>query len=289
MRTSAAAESPATASRSASAAERAHGEGDEDEEKRHDRPDEDDLPEAGVEDVRDDAPGHGFADREPARRRALEDERGRAAEGEERRGAGDERPELPTHARRGGAEEEEEGDHAAGGQEKRAEAREADDARGDLDRPRRALPEHLARDAGRLRAGSPDVEDPRALDRVRVLREDAPGGRVRAVGEIRLEADRDRLRRGQLDLARVHAVAAGVVDAQRSEGRLHGLVEDDDHPVRRLLDHGVVRGLGGDDLRVGGGVRGGGERCERRRETRERPPAPRGHGARTVRLLLSGR
>ncbi len=158
------------------------------------------------------------------------------------------------------AQDEGEGERAADGQQEQGEVEEAHRREQHLHVPRCAGAEYLRRDA--LRPGSRclDVEDERAGDRVRVAGHDPPRDRVGAPREIVLEPDRDGIRGRTLNAPGVHAACVRVEDAHSAERRLDGLVEAQADARRRLVDDGVVRRVGCQELRV----RRGGRHCTER-------------------------
>ena len=134
----------------------------------------------------------------------------------------------------------------------------------------------------RPRARLADAEDHAARDRVAVGRDHAIGRGVRAVLQMRLQAD------GHLgpaptrmdDLVVVDPPALGVEDAHGTEVALDRLAEAEDDRLRLRLQHRTARGRGSLQLGVGlRGRRGDGEAGEGRQRRADdasltRPPLP---------------
>ena len=94
------------------------------------------------------------------------------------------------------------------------------------------------------------MEDERARDGMTVSGHGTPGGRVGAAGEAPVERDPRLPVARTLHVTGIDAACPRVVDADRAEGRLDGLVEPEQHRPRALLEHRIVRRLGCDQPRV---------------------------------------
>ena len=128
--------------------------------------------------------------------------------------------------------------------------------------------EHLLSDPARIRAGLADVKHERAVDGVRVGRHDPPGDRVRPLGQLAIDPDRDLVGRRPGGAPVVDAPRLSVEDAHRAERCLDRLAEAQGHLRRRGFEHGVVGRRG--RRQIGMGVCAGShdEREQRRREHR---------------------
>ena len=159
------------------------GERDEREARREACPYEPDLAETRVEDSPEDVPAERVTDAEASSVGSLEDD---SHERRRREHAGEhteDEAQSRLHWRLDPAEDGEERDRAADAGEEQREAQEARDGEADTDFSRDfVVLQQLVDDAGRV-ALRLDGEDERAVERVRVGRDDPPGNRVRAAGE----------------------------------------------------------------------------------------------------------
>ena len=229
------------------------------------RLDEPDPAEARVEHGLERLRPHGVAERKRARDGGLEHDAGDSRCDQPDRGDSDPGYESTADGGPGGFERPEQDDRAAGDEEQQPEVERAGDRGRDGDAPACRLVD-LCGDAGRVRARRADVEDERAGERVRVGRDDTPGDRVGALGELVRDATATVRPSGAQHVAAIDPRRVPRIHAHGAERRLDGLAESQrDLPRSRGADR-VVRRLGCDEDGVA--CRRG--RMDERRDCRER-------------------